>query len=115
MDRQETGREGPEESPVGRPRSPVWAKAGWTLLLALEMVLIALWGLYGRHMAKWDLRGNVSADHPLAPFVYNGIWLVLLMLGILAGVLHGWAKEERILSRGLQEYRDWKRGKGPAD
>jgi len=84
------------------------------LVLILEGAFIATWATVGVRMMKWDLRGNVSADHPLAPFLYSGAWVMMLMVGILAGVLHRWAKDEGILAGGLAEWRDWrKRGEGP--
>ena len=42
-------------------------------------------------------------------FVLNGVWIIFLFLGILAGVLHGWWKKEGILQGGLEEWRQWRR------
>lgn len=117
MDREKVGGAGPQEageSPVGLHTASVSRKVGWALVLALETALIALWALYGRSMPVGaELRENVSADHPLAPFLYNCVWLVLLTLGVMAGALHRWATDEHILRQGIEEWRAWKKRGGP--
>lgn len=40
--------------------------------------------------------------------VHTNFWLLFCLMGTLAGVLHKWARDEKIWTSGLQEFREWR-------
>ena len=60
-----------------------------------------------------DLHDYFQEGSLLWGLVHTNFWLVTIPLGSLVGILHKWWKEEGIYRRGLEEYRAWRRGKGP--
>ena len=99
--------------PVNGPRNACVALTGLCVLGAV-MVLVVLLGVAYGAPAITNQSGQNMTDHfdgstVIGKFVLNGIWLVLLMLGVLVGVIHGWWKEDGILQAGLEEWRAWRR------
>jgi hypothetical protein len=80
----------------------ICAVVAGALLLALKIIP------YTVHLSTVDLREVLDPVSLPAKFLLNCIWIVLLLLGVLVGILHGWFKEEGILKSGLDELRDWR-------
>ena len=58
--------------------------------------------------ALYDLHLLFEPGSLMWGMVHTNFWLLLWLFGTLAGVLHKWAKEEKIWTSGLQEFREWR-------
>lgn len=79
------------------------------LLLGVAGTLLGLTAVsYTVRLSALELKNHVDPGSYLGMFTLNCIWIPLLLLGILLGTLHAWAKEEKILASGLAELREWR-------
>jgi len=99
--------------PVNGPRNACAAITGLCVLGAVMTLVVILTVAYAFPAATYASMQNMSDYYDgstvIGKFVLNCVWIIFLFLGILAGVLHGWWKEEGILQDGLEEWREWRR------
>jgi hypothetical protein len=58
--------------------------------------------------ALYDLHLLFEEGSLMWGMVHTNFWLLLTLLGTFAGVMHKWAREEKLWTSGLQELRDWR-------
>ncbi|GAI95730.1 unnamed protein product [marine sediment metagenome] len=58
--------------------------------------------------ALYDLHLFFEPGSLMWGMVHTNFWLLLWLLGTLAGVIHKWAREEKIWTSGVQELREWR-------
>ena len=98
--------------PVNGPRN---ACAAFSVLCVLGMgtALVILTAVAyalpaATYVSKQNMTDYFDGSTLIGKFMLNVTWIVLLMIGILVGTIHGWFKKEHILQGGLEEWREWR-------
>lgn len=98
--------------PVNGPRnacaafSAVGVLGGVAVLVLLLAVAYALPAV--TYVSKQNMTDYFDGSTLIGKFMLNCTWIVLLMIGILIGTMHSWAKKEHVLQGGLEEWREWR-------